>query len=215
MTTQVKNNTVAPNEQYSRLANDAKIQRTAQSLEGRGIRAIIAANGEETRTKLLELLPEGAEVFLGSSATLKELGLNEIVDNSDRFNSVRVQLAKMDRDKQSREMVKIGAVPEYIIGSVQAVTEDGSVVIASNTGSQLAPYAASAAHVIWVVGSQKIVRTLEEGFERVYQYALPLEDARLMKEYGVHSSVNKMLIIHGEVIPGRTTMILVKEKLGF
>ena len=215
MTTQIKNITLAPNEQYSRLASDTQIQRTAQSLEARGIYTIIAANGEETRTKLLELLPERAEVFLGSSTTLKELGLNEIVDNSDRFNSVRVRLAKMDRDKQSREMIKMGAVPEYIIGSVHAVTEDGSVVIASNTGSQLAPYAASAAHVIWVVGSQKIVRTLEEGFERVYQYAFPLEDARLMKEYGVHSSVNKMLIIHREVIPGRTTMILVKEKLGF
>jgi len=215
MTSQIENNTVAPNEQYSRLANDTQIMRTAQSLEAHGIHAIIAANGEETRTKLLELLPERAEVFLGSSDTVKELGLKEIVDNSERFNSVRVRLAKMDSSTQNREMIKMGAVPEYIIGSVQAVTEDGSVVIASNTGSQLAPYAASAAHVIWVVGSQKIVRTLEEGFERVYQYALPLEDARLMKEYGMHSSVNKMLIIHKEVIPGRTTIILVKEKLGF
>lgn len=215
MTSQIENNTVAPNEQYSRLASDTQIMRTAQSLEAHGIHAIIAANGEETRTKLLELLPEGAEVFLGSSDTVKELGLKEIVDNSERFNSVRVRLAKMDSSTQNREMIKMGAVPEYIIGSVQAVTEDGSVVIASNTGSQLAPYAASAAHVIWVVGSQKIVRTLEEGFERVYQYALPLEDARLMKEYGMRSSVNKMLIIHKEVIPGRTTIILVKEKLGF
>jgi L-lactate utilization protein LutC len=215
MISQIENNTVAPNEQYSRLASDTQIMRTAQSLEAHGIHAIIAANGEETRTKLLELLPEGAEVFLGSSDTVKELGLKEIVDNSERFNSVRVRLAKMDSSTQNREMIKMGAVPEYIIGSVQAVTEDGSVVIASNTGSQLAPYAASAAHVIWVVGSQKIVRTLEEGFERVYQYALPLEDARLMKEYGMHSSVNKMLIIHKEVIPGRTTIILVKEKLGF
>lgn len=215
MISQIENNTVAPNEQYSRLANDTQIMRTAQSLEAHGIHAIIAANGEETRTKLLELLPEGAEVFLGSSDTVKELGLKEIVDNSERFNSVRVRLAKMDSSTQNREMIKMGAVPEYIIGSVQAVTEDGSVVIASNTGSQLAPYAASAAHVIWVVGSQKIVRTLEEGFERVYQYALPLEDARLMKEYGMRSSVNKMLIIHKEVIPGRTTIILVKEKLGF
>ncbi|NSW52015.1 MAG: LUD domain-containing protein [Anaerolineae bacterium] len=215
MISQIENNTVAPNEQYSRLASDTQIMRTAQSLEAHGIHAIIAANGEETRTKLLELLPEGAEVFLGSSDTVKELGLKEIVDNSERFNSVRVRLAKMDSSTQNREMIKMGAVPEYIIGSVQAVTEDGSVVIASNTGSQLAPYAASAAHVIWVVGSQKIVRTLEEGFERVYQYALPLEDARLMKEYGMRSSVNKMLIIHKEVIPGRTTIILVKEKLGF
>ena len=215
MTSQIENNTVAPNEQYSRLANDTQIMRTAQSLEAHGIHAIIAANGEETRTKLLELLPEGAEVFLGSSDTVKELGLKEIVDNSERFNSVRVRLAKMDSSTQNREMIKMGAVPEYIIGSVQAVTEDGSVVIASNTGSQLAPYAASAAHVIWVVGSQKIVRTLEEGIERVYQYALPLEDARLMKDVGVHSSVNKILIVHREVIPGRVTMVLVKEKLGF
>ena len=105
MKTQIEKTTVAPNEKYSRLASDTQIQRTAQSLEAHGIHTIIATNGEETRTKLLELLPDGAEVFLGSSATLKELGLNEIVDNSDRFNSVRVRLAKMDRDKQSRDMI--------------------------------------------------------------------------------------------------------------
>jgi L-lactate utilization protein LutC len=215
MTAQVETTAVLPNERFSRLANDAQIQRVARALEARGIRAFIAANGEEARAKVLELLPEGAEVFLGSSTTLKELGLNEIIDNANRLNSVRARLAKMDRNTQGREMVKMGAVPEYIIGSVQAVTEDGSVVIASNTGSQLAPYAASAARVIWVVGAQKIVLTLEDGFKRVYQYALPLEDARLMQASGVHSSVNKLLIVHREVIPGRSTMILVKEKLGF
>lgn len=214
MTTLV-NSDLIPNEAFARLAGEDQIDRTAQALGAHGIRAIIAADGEEARRKLLELLPEGAEVFLASSATLSELGVTEIIDSSGRFDSVRARLATMDRSTQNREMVKMGAVPEYIVGSVHAVTEDGSVVVASNTGSQLAPYAASAAHVIWVVGTQKIVATLDDGFKRVYEYALPLEDTRLMQAVERHSSVNKLLIVHREVIPGRTTMILVKEKVGF
>jgi L-lactate utilization protein LutC len=88
---------------------------------------------------------------------LETLGVPAEVDK--RYDSVRVKLAKMNRETQNREMIKMGAVPQYILGSVHAVTEDGKVVVASNTGSQLAPYAASAEHVIWVVGTQKIVPT--------------------------------------------------------
>jgi hypothetical protein len=121
----------------------------------------------------------------------------------------------MDPKTQNRKMQKMGATPEYMVGSVQAVTETGSVIIASKTGSQLAGYASAAAHVIWVVGTQKIVLTLEDGLKRVTEYTLPLEDARAFKAYSIHSSINKLLIVHKEFIPGRTTMILVKENLGF
>jgi hypothetical protein len=114
-----------------------------------------------------------------------------------------------------REMVKLGATPEYMVGSVHAVTEDGTVVIASNTGSQLAGYVASAAHVVWVVGVQKIVPNLDEAIKRIYEYTLPLEDERVLQAYGINSNVSKLLIVHKEVMPGRTTMILVKENLGF
>jgi L-lactate utilization protein LutC len=205
----------ATNEKYATLASDTQIERTMKALEANGIRTLVVANKEEARSKLLELLPPGAEVFLGSSVTVSELGVAQDIDNSGRYDSVRVKLAKMDRSTQAREMIKMGAIPEYIVGSVHAVTETGSVIIASNTGSQLAPYAASAAHVIWVVGAQKIVPTLEEGFKRIEEYSLPLEDRRAMQAYGMHSSINKLLIVHREIMPGRTVMILVKEKLGF
>jgi len=205
----------ATNEKYATLASDTQIERTMKALEANGIRTLVVANKEEARSKLLELLPPGAEVFLGSSVTVSELGVAQDIDNSGRYDSVRVKLAKMDRSTQGREMIKMGAIPEYIVGSVHAVTETGSVIIASNTGSQLAPYAASAAHVIWVVGAQKIVPTLEEGFKRIEEYSLPLEDRRAMQAYGMHSSINKLLIVHREIMPGRTVMILVKEKLGF
>lgn len=210
-----ENTSPAPNEAFARLASDEQIERTAQALEARGIDTFVAANAAEARTKLFELLPAAAEVFLAASATLTELGVPDEINNSGRYDSVRARLAKMDRATQNREMVKMGAVPEYIVGSVHAVTEEGSVIVASNTGSQLAPYAASAARVIWVVGAQKIVSTLDEGFRRVHEYALPLEDARMMQAIERHSSVNKLLVVHREVIPDRTTMILVKEKLGF
>jgi len=215
MIAQGESTVMVPNEKFGRLASDEQISSASRALQDHGIRVFIASNAAEARTKLFEWLPAGAEVFLGSSVTLAELGVAEEINNSGRYDSVRVRLAKMDSAMQNREMIKMGAVPEYIVGSVHAVSEDGIVIVASNTGSQLAPYAASAARVIWVVGTQKIVRNQEEGLRRVYEYSLPLEDARLMKASNFHSQVRKLLIVKSEITPGRTSLIFVKEKLGF
>ncbi len=200
---------------FALLASDAQIERTIQALEVNNIHAIVAGNGADAKKKLFEIIPANAEVFTSGSATLNALGIAEEIDKSGRYDSVRAKLALMDRKTQDREMQKLGATPEYMIGSVHAVTETGRVIIASLTGSQLAGYVAAASHVIWVVGTQKIVPTLEAGLLRVEEYALPLESARAFKAYGIHSSINKLLIVNKEFIPGRTTMILVKESLGF
>ncbi len=202
-----------PNQKYARLADDAQIERTVKALEAHNIHALVAVDGAQAKELLWQLLPTGAEVFTNTSRTSDTLGIPAEVDQ--RYDSVRVKLAKMDRKIQNREMVKMGAVPQYIIGSVHAVTEDGSVVVASNTGSQLAPYAASAEHVIWLVGTQKIVPNLEEAMKRIEEYTFPLEDERALQTYGMNSFISKLLIVHREVIPGRTTMILIKENLGF
>lgn len=202
-----------PNTVYARLASDDQIERAARALEASGIRVLIAAGGEEAKARLFEIIPPGAEVFTATSRTLDVLGFPAEVDR--RYNSVRARLASMDQQTQGREMIKLGAVPEYIVGSVHAVTEDGDVVVASNTGSQLAGYAASAAHVVWVVGAQKIVPNLDEAMKRIREYTYPLEDERALQAYGMNSSISKLLIVHREVMPGRTTMILVKENLGF
>ena len=121
----------------------------------------------------------------------------------------------MDQKIQGAEMKKLGAAPEWAIGSVHAVTEDGKVVVASATGSQLPAYAYGSLHVLWIVGAQKIVKDMNEATKRVYEYVLPLESERAMKAYGMGSNVNKELIFNKEVTPGRITMIIVKEKIGF
>jgi len=200
---------------FAHLASNAQIERTRQALETNNIHVIVAENGVDAKKKLFEIIPENAEVFISSSITLNDLGVTEEIDKSGRYNSVREKLAMMDPKTQTREMQKLGATPEYILGSVHAVTETGNVIIASGTGSQLAGYAASAAHLIWVVGTQKIVPTLEDGMERIEEFTLPLESARARKAYGVGSSIDKLLIVNKEFMPGRTTMILVKENLGF
>ncbi len=206
---------LVPNKIFSVLASEAQIERTVKSLEANNIHAIVAENGAAARLKLFELLPAQAEVFVASSATLDTLGITAEIDKSGRYDSVRVKLSAMDPKTQNCEMQKLGATPEYMLGSVHAVTETGSIIIASATGSQLAGYVSAAANVIWVVGTQKIVPTLEDGLKRLAEYTFPLEDARAFKAYGMHSGINKLLIVHKEFMPGRTTMILVQENLGF
>lgn len=204
----------SPNEAYAKLASDEAVKKTAEALTSNGMEAYIAENGDEAKAKLFELISEGSEVFTATSRTLDTLGIPDKV--SKRYNAVRDELAKLDPQTQNREMVKLGATPEVMVGSVHAVTEGGSLVIASNTGSQLAGYAAAAAKVIWVVSTKKIVGDLDEAFERIYEYTYPLEDKRAQEAYGgMHSNVSKMLLVHREIIPDRAKVILVKEDLGF
>lgn len=178
------------------------------ALATNGIWGLVVENRDEAKKKVLELVPANAEVMVMSSITLEEVGLTEI-------DTVKKQLKTMDRTTQGRQMQQIGSAPEWAIGSVHAITETGQVVIASNTGSQLSAYAYGAERVIWVVGMQKIVKNLDEAFKRIYDYVLPLEDVRAMKAYGRGSNVSKLLIVNKEIKPGRITIILVKEKLGF
>lgn len=202
-----------PNQQYAIQPSDERVENTAAALRNRGMSVLIAENQAEAKNIVLGLLPKDKGVFTGSSVTVDALGISAEVDQN--FKSVRTQLSKMDRATQSREMISLGASPDVIIGSVHAITEQGSVVAASLTGSQLAGYASGAEKVIWVVGTQKIVPSLEEAFNRIEQYTLPLEDERALNAYGVNSAIAKLLIIHREIDPTRTTIVLVKENLGY
>lgn len=200
---------------FAELASDDQIQSAARALEENGIHVLIAQHGEEAEKMVFDLLPEGAEVFTASSQTLEQLGIPAELEQSEQYTLVRDKLKKMDTKTQNREMVKMGQTPEYVLGSVHAVTEDGQVLVASNTGSQLGPYASGAAHVIWVVGAQKIVHDLDQAIQRIEEYAYPREDERLRQAKGVPSAVNKVLFINKEVQRDRTTMIIVKQELGY
>ncbi len=203
------------NEKFGILANDDLIERAIEALTKNGFKAEVAENSEAAKKRVFEILPAGAEVMTMSSITLDTLGISKEINESGKFNSVRGKFAKMDQKTQGSEMRKLGAGPDWVLGSVHAVTEEGQVVVVSATGSQLPAYAYGAEKVIWVVGAQKIVKNLEEGMQRIKEYTLPLEDERAQKVYGAHSSLNKWLIFEKEGSADRVTIIIVKEKLGF
>ena len=203
------------NEKFGQLADDAAIQRAIAALQTSGVEAVVVQSQEEAKRKFFEMLPAGAEVMNNSSVTLDTIGIAKEIVDSGRYDAVRNKLNKMDRATHNSQMQKLGAGPDWAVGSAHAVTEDGKVMIASNTGSQLSAYAGGASNVIWVVGAQKNVKDFEEGLKRIYEYSLPLERERAKKAYGIDSNVSKILVINKEVKPGRLSMIIVKEKLGF
>jgi len=120
----------------------------------------------------------------------------------------------MDRKTQGREIRKLIAAPDFMLGSVAAVTEAGVLVSASATGSQLGPYVSGAGRVILVVGSQKIVPDLEAALRRMDEVVTPWEKARVRERLGLDTGLEKVLVVYGEWNAGRTTVVLVREPVG-
>jgi hypothetical protein len=201
--------------EFSHLSSPERIAGVADALEHNGIRALVVPSGDEARQTVSSLIPPGAEVFNNTSRTLESIGVADDIERSGRYEPLRLRLFQMDREMQAREMRILAASPEYVVGSVHAVTEEGSLLIASASGSQLGPIVSGAEHVIFVIGGQKIVPDLEAGIRRLFEYSLPLEDQRAREAYGVPSGVNNILIINHAVAADRITAILVHETLGF
>ena len=207
--------TLVPNTEFAHLASDEDIATVVAALTAKGIAAEVFEERAEACSRVLDLLPQGAEVYTALSQTLEVLGSHEEIRTSSRYVPLRPQLEKLGpAGHMSRIGRKLMASPEYVIGSVHAITHQGQVLIASATGSQLAGYAFGANHIIWVVGAQKIVRNVDEGLRRIWEYSYPLENERMQTLYGVDSFPNKILLVQGE-LPGRISVLLVKEAVGF
>ena len=200
---------------FGRLADGSRVRRATAALEANGISVLRAGDAAEAREVVLRLIPDGSEVHHGASMSLDVAGITDEIDKSGRYESLRPRIFSMDRHTRADEIRRLGSAPDVMLGSVHAVTETGSLLAASMGGSQLGPYVSGAGRVILVVGTQKIVSDLEEGFRRINEYAFPLEDARALAAYGIHSAVNKVLIINREIVPGRITVVFVDEVLGF
>ena len=201
-------------ESFAKPASEESIQSAAKALRAHNISVEVVDTVAEARAYVNSVLPKDQSILTASSETLRVSGLADDVNASGKFNAIMPQLMKMDRSTQRAEMRKLSASPDVVIGSVHAVTEDGKVVAASASGSQLGPYAGSASRVIWVVGSQKVVPDIETAMRRVQFYAYPKEDIRAREKYGMPTALLKILTINGD-FPGRSTVVLVREPIGF
>ena len=206
--------TIQLSDRFTTLPDDQTLAATVVALEEHGFSVEVVDDLDAARKAVLPRIPKGSLVMTNTSVTLQETGIADAINGGELYESARNKMFALDFATQAQEMKVIGGQPDYALGSVHAVTRDGTLVIASASGSQLASYAWGAANVIFAVGAQKLVTTLEAAHERIYKHSLKLEDARAYAAYGQHSSVGKLLEIHQE-LPGRIHVVLIRQLVGF
>ena len=199
---------------FSTIVSEELIQRVADKLRERNMEVVVVDDGDAARRVVLERIPDGAEVHSGKSKTLEDAGVFKALQESGHYDFLRNRYMKMDRKTQAREIRKLISAPDFMLGSVNAVTEDGILVATSATGSQLAGYAGGGGKLILVVGSQKIVPDLEAALRRIREHVFPWEDGRLRETLGVGTVIGKILIIEREWVANRTTVVLVRQPIG-
>ncbi len=206
--------TIHAAEQFTALPDDQTLAGTVVALEEHGFSVDVVDGLDAARDAVLARIPQGSSVMTNTSVTLQETGIADAINDGGPYESARNKMFALDFATQAQQMKAIGGQPDYALGSVHAITRDGTLVIASASGSQLASYAWGAANVIFVAGAHKLVPTLEAAHQRIYQHSLKLEDARAQAAYGQHSQVGKVLEIHQE-LPGRIHLVLIRQVVGF
>ncbi len=206
--------TTHASDRFTALPDDETLAATVVALEEHGSSVEVVDDLDAAREAVLARIPEGSSVMTNTSVTLQETGIADAINDGGAYDSARNRIMAFDFETQLQEMKLIGNQPEFALGSVHAVTRDGALVIASASGSQLASYAWGAANVIFVVGAQKLVPTLEAARERIFEHSLKLEDGRAIAAYGQNSFVGKILEIHQE-LPGRIHVVLIRQSVGF
>jgi hypothetical protein len=201
-------------ERFTTLPDDDTLAATVVALEEHGISVDVVDDVDAARETVLAHIPEGASVMTNTSVTLEETGITNAINDGGPYDSARNKVLELDFETQLPEMKAIAGQSDYALGSVHAITRDGALVVASASGSQLASYVWGAPNVIFVVGAQKLVPTLEAAHERIMEHSLKLEDARAYAAYGQNSYVGKILQILQEQ-PGRIRVVLIRQSIGY
>lgn len=194
------------------------MERTVAGLAARNIEAIVVADGAAALEKIKELVPAGASVMNGASKTLEQIGfIDYLKGGAHGWRNLHAEiLAESDPETQAR-LRRESVLSDYYLGSVHALAEDGQIVVASNTGSQLPHLVYTSPNIVLVVSTKKIASSLEEALQRLEEYVVPLEDARMMEAYQAHTKESKLLVIkhEPEFLGRRFRVILVGESLGY
>jgi acyl-CoA hydrolase len=206
--------TTATADRFTALPDEQTLAATVVALEEHGFSVEVVDTLDAAREAVLARIPEGSAVMTNTSVTLEETKIAEAINGGGAYDSARNRMFALDWETQLPQMKAVAGQPDYALGSVHAVTRDGTLVIASASGSQLASYAGGAANVIFVIGAQKLVGTPQEARQRIIEHSLPLEDGRAYAAYGQNSFIGKVLEIHQER-PGRIHIVLIRQSVGF
>ena len=198
------------------LPDDETVEETVASLEERGFDVIVVDDADEALEAVTSRIPAGVSVMNGHSTTLEEIGFDEFLSDGDHeWESLPDQIWGIDDDAERQAARRESQTADYFLGGINAVAQTGELVAADLSGSRIGAYPFAAGNVVIVTGTNKIVPTLDDALDRLESVAYPLENERAQEAYGVESAIAKQLIYRRETEEGRTTVVLVREQLGY
>jgi L-lactate utilization protein LutB len=203
-------------EPWARIPSAETVTEVVEALKKGGFEVFLVESGKDALTKIKWMIPRGSEVMVGGSQTLEEIGFREWLKAGDHgWKNLYAEVTSENDDTKRNELRRKSMISDYFLAGVNAITRQGELVACDMSGSRIGAYPFAAKNLILVSGVQKIVENLEEARSRVRDYVFPLTDQMTMKMYGFHCAMAKWVIMEKEPIPKRTTVILVKEKIGW
>ena len=207
---------------------EKRIKELLDNWQKRNIQGFYFQDRQEAVNAILKLIPKGASVGYSGSMTLSEIGLFRQLEGAGHkiFDPYRPGLSK----EESLEIRREATQADVYLASANAVSRRGELVFFSAYGNRTAGIA-YARRAIIVCGINKLVDNLTEALTRSRQYAAPLNCRRLNWQSACFSDgicresvclapeYNRMccqvLTIEAETQPGRLTVVLIGEKLGY
>ncbi len=162
-------------------------------------------------------------VGLGGSESVKEIGLLDYLLNNKEITLYNQYEAGISMEENIKRR-KMGIISDIFVTSTNAITKDGKLVNADGSGNRVAALCYGPTNVLLIVGINKIVDTLENGFKRVMEVAAVKNINRINNKaiemgkepkYNLENIANKFSWIKGDDIKGRIIIILVDEELGY
>jgi L-lactate utilization protein LutB len=198
------------------LPDEDGIETTIESLEANGFNVVVVDTPEEALETLQSHIPSGVSVMNGHSTTLEEIEFIEYLSEGDHdWESLPDRIWSIDDDAERQAARRDAQTADYFLGGINAIAQTGELVAADRSGSRIGAYPFAASNVVIVSGVNKIVPTLQDALDRLESVAYPLENERAKEAYGVESAVAKQLIFRQELEEDRTTVVLVREQLGY
>ena len=203
-------------EALDELPDDESIENTVQNLRANGFEVIVADSAEEALEAVESQIPDDVSVMNGHSTTLEEIGFVDHLSEGDHeWESLPDEIWSIDDDAERLAARRDSQTADYFLGGINAIAQTGELVAADRSGSRIGAYPFAASNVVIVSGVNKIVPTLSDALDRLESVAYPLENERAKEAYGVESAIAKQLIFRQELDEGRTTLVLVREQLGY
>ncbi|MCO8266992.1 lactate utilization protein (plasmid) [Haloferax prahovense] len=202
--------------ELDQLPDDETVEATVENLEASGFDVVVVDTADEALETLQSHIPAGVSVMNGHSTTLEEIGFDDYLSEGDHeWESLPDQIWSIDDDAERQAARRDSQTADYFLGGINAISQTGDLVAADLSGSRIGAYPFAASNVVIVSGVNKIVPTLDDALDRLESVAYPLENERAKEAYGVESMIAKQLIFRQEVEEGRTTVVLIREQLGY